>query len=167
MNLRKETDAAEKHRTYMREYMRKKRAEEKLAKMNGNQASPKVRATKTVTRKRTRTILDDPSLLPLQEWDTMGYQAGTLALEKVLSALQSVEPDELSSVDIKRLADVAVKLRTHCGHAIGTEEAEEESLLVTDEMLGDDAVIDHINGLIKATARDQLNEAAELRDNDH
>lgn len=158
MNLKKETDPAEKRRAYMREYQRKRRAEKRLAKMNGQEVAS-VKATKKVTRKRTRTVLDDESLLPLAEWDSMGYQLGTVALNKAAEALACIVPQELGPLDIKRLVDIGVKLRTHCGASIGTEETDEEQLIMCDKVLGDDQAIDGINAVLRASARDELNEA--------
>lgn len=163
MDLNREDDPAKQKREYMREYMRARRAKEKLEAMSGGGGKPKATTQKTIVRKRTRQVIDvDTSdLIPLEEADKLGYQIGTRALSVAMLALESLdeavrEGFQLRTEDIKRLADIGLKFRREFGAALAVEESEEEQLIMTAEVLGSDDAIDGLNQILRATAVAEL-----------
>ncbi len=153
MNLKKEQDPAEKRREYMRLYQQERRAKERREKLTGG--GSKLKSSRSVTRRRTSTVLvpENDDLLALDEVYRLGYEAGATAITKAAEAMKDLQVRDLSVSDLKRLVETGVRLLEVCSPALGEEVDEEESLIFTDEMLGDDDAIDAVDQILTISAK--------------
>ena len=154
MDIQKD-DSVEKRREYQRVYKRKRRAEEKLAKLGGK-APNTISGVKKITRKKTSVHLPEylDDLPPLDQVHRIGYQAGVEALTKVAAAIGEIQPEGLSVLEIQRLSNVANQLITSCAVA-GAEETEEEQIVMTRDVVQDESKIHHVHALLIAGVEDQ------------
>lgn len=157
VNLKKDQDQAAKRREYMRQYQRERRAAARKAALTGSQGGQQnLKGSRSVTRRRTTSVLSVPDadeLTALDEVHRLGYSAGASAIAKAAAAIESCNPDGLNVSDLKRLVEVGVRLLEVCSPALSEEVSEEESLIFTDEMLGDDDAIDAVESILTISAK--------------
>lgn len=155
---------SQKQREYQRAYRRRKRAEADLGKLTERPSVTRTRtaeASKTTTIKTTRVESGLDQVQRLEDLDLQLYDFGSVAILKARKALDTIEPEELSVLDLKRLAELGVKLRNLAAERIEQREVtEEQRIILTETVMADPEALMHSQELLRLSA------AADLKTDD-
>lgn len=141
-------------REYDRLRKRKARAEKKLGKVRLSGSTKEV----TMERRREVTVRSHSSALDgLEDFDKKLLEFGARALDLASQGLDLIEPEKLTAIDVKRLAEVGLAMRNFAAQSIeGREGNATERIILHERVLADPEALDHVHALLSMSARDDL-----------
>ena len=150
-----------KQRAYDRERKRKARAEKALGKITC--PKPELVATKTQSRTVTSKTIELANGGDLRPLDVLAYEIGNKALDKALAALELIDPEHLGVLDIKRLAELGLKLRNHSSDALKVREVTDtQKVVLTESVLANPDAMMNAEQLLIASAAEDLEKGVDL-----
>jgi hypothetical protein len=80
-----------------------------------------------------------------------------MALDKAMTALETLDPEKLEPIDVKRLAEVGVALRNVAAERLEKSRVTDiESVILHDVVMSNPVALDHVHALLALSAEDDL-----------